>query len=102
MRHLNKTVVSGGVVYPAGTAATPDLEKRVKNPAHWDGDPVQEPEQADVDPYKGWKVDQLKAEVTARNDATGEGEPQIEVAEPGNKPELLDALRADDAHRAVD
>lgn len=49
------------------------------------------------DPYKGWKVDRLKGEIEARNDARGDDEPLIVVEEPGNKPELLAALRADDA-----
>jgi len=57
-------------------------------------------EPVEVDPYKGWKVDRLKSEVDARNDAAGDHEPQIVVDEPGNKPELLSALRADDARRA--
>lgn len=38
-RTLSRTVVAGGVVYPAGTAATPELEKKITNPAHWTGDP---------------------------------------------------------------
>ncbi len=35
MRRLNKSIVVGGVVYPAG-AAGPDVEAAVINPAHWD------------------------------------------------------------------
>lgn len=44
---LNKTVVSGGVLYPAGTEATDKLRAKIPNPAHWDdleesenGDPL--------------------------------------------------------------
>lgn len=38
-RSLKHAVVAGGVVYPAGTAATPELEKRI--PAkHWVGEPT--------------------------------------------------------------
>ncbi|NUO57311.1 MAG: hypothetical protein HOV78_11645 [Hamadaea sp.] len=53
-----------------------------------------------VKPYKDWLKGDLEREVEARNDATGDDEPFIEVAAPGNKPELIAALEADDAHRA--
>lgn len=39
VRRLNKTVLSGGVVYPAGQAETPELAAAITNPEHWDGEP---------------------------------------------------------------
>lgn len=39
VRRLNKTVLSGGVVYPAGQAETPELAVAITNPEHWDGEP---------------------------------------------------------------
>lgn len=40
MRALNKTVLAGGKIYPAGTPATEELEALVTNPDHWEsGDP---------------------------------------------------------------
>lgn len=38
MQYLNKTVLAGGVVYPAGTPATEELLDRIQ-PKHWDGTP---------------------------------------------------------------
>lgn len=32
---LTRNVVAGGVIYPAGTASTPELRELIKNPAHW-------------------------------------------------------------------
>lgn len=37
-RRLNKSVLAGGVVYPAGTPATPELAEIIVNPNHWEGD----------------------------------------------------------------
>lgn len=51
--------------------------------------------------YDSDSVKQLKAEVEKRNDARGDDEPPIEVAEPGNKPQLIAALVADDAAQAA-
>lgn len=39
VRRLNKTVLSGGVVYPAGQAETPELAAAITNAEHWDGEP---------------------------------------------------------------
>lgn len=39
-RKLNRTVLAGGVIYPAGTEATDELEKAITNPAYWDGNPA--------------------------------------------------------------
>lgn len=46
MRRLNRTVMAGGVIHPAGTRETDDLAQAVTNPAFWDddepsGDPVE-------------------------------------------------------------
>lgn len=37
-RSLNRTVVVGGDIYPAGTAATEELEGVITNPDYWSGD----------------------------------------------------------------
>lgn len=81
MRKLNKTVVAGGVVYPAGTAATPEIESAITNPDHWDG------EAEEAKSYSDWSKADLEAEVTKRG---------IEVEGKGNKPDLIAALKADD------
>lgn len=41
---LKRSVVTGGVVYPAGTAATPALVERITNADLWDGSPTAEDE----------------------------------------------------------
>lgn len=38
MSALKRTVLAGGVVYPAGTEATDELRKKIPNPAHWGED----------------------------------------------------------------
>lgn len=35
---LNRSVIAGGVVYPAGTAVTDDLLAKIPDPSVWDGD----------------------------------------------------------------
>lgn len=62
-------------------------------------DEAEDPDPGDddeVDAYEDWTVEQLKDEVKARNDGRGEDEAKVEVEAPGNKPELIDALEADD------
>lgn len=51
------------------------------------------------DPYKGWKVDDFRSEIEKRN-ADREDDKKIVPAEPGNKPEMLAALQADDAKQS--
>lgn len=178
MRRLNRQVLAGGVIHPAGTPATDDLEALVVNEDFWVEDDIdvtgpQEPtEEVDVDgpserekvlvaeveklvaevdrlnaenddlrnqlasasadaapedpapaetdkddtpptgeedaqvgapearaeeDYSEYGVKELKAELKVRNQGR---ETPIEVAEPGNKPELIDALKADDAAQA--
>lgn len=46
-------------------------------------------------------VPELKNELDARNDARGEGEAPIEVEAPGNKPQLVAALAADNETSAA-
>lgn len=46
--------------------------------------------------YDRKTVEELQNDVDARNDARGDGEPLIEIADPGNKPQLVDALVGDD------
>lgn len=38
-RSLKRAVIAGGVVYPVGTASTPELEQAITNPDHWSGEP---------------------------------------------------------------
>lgn len=47
-------------------------------------------------PYSKWKKDDLQAEVARRNEGREDAD-LIEVEAPGNKPELVAALEADDA-----
>lgn len=37
-RLLRRTVVTGGVTYPAGTKETADLKKAISNPKAWEGE----------------------------------------------------------------
>ncbi len=66
-------------------------------------EPEPEPETGEektVDPYKGKSVDDLKAELASRNEGRAD-EDKIVPAEPGNKPEVLAALKADDDKQAA-
>lgn len=45
-------------------------------------------------------VDELKAEIAERNEDRADAD-AIEVKEPGNKPQLLEAIAADDAAQAA-
>lgn len=94
-RTLNQTVFAGGVVYPAGTAATDELEEKIPNPAHWDGDPSE-----GGAGYGGQQVPELEAEVERRN-ADRDADAIIEVTGTGRngkvlKKDLIAALEADD------
>lgn len=54
-----------------------------------------EPEPIDEGVYKGVKVPDLKADLAKRNEGR-EGDAVITPAEPGNRPEIVAALLADD------
>lgn len=88
---LSRTVVAGGVVYPAGTPATPELEERITNPDHWSGKASSDPEG-----YDGWKVDALKAEIDSRN-AGRDPEGDNYLSTEGKKADLVAVLEADDS-----
>lgn len=94
-RKLRETVVSAGVIYPAGTDEK-DVEGKVTADV-WDGD-TDSSDGGDTG-YAGMKVADLKAEIDKRNEGRDEGD-LIEPDEPGNKPELVAALEADDAAQA--
>lgn len=103
MRCLNRAVVAGGVVYPAGTAATPELEEQIPNPAHWDGDPTPTSGQ-DAPPsedrisggdYQSHKVAELQAEIDVRNTNRDPGGDTY-LSREGRKADLVAALEADD------
>lgn len=87
-RKLKRTVVLGGVIYPAGTPATKELEAKVTAGDVWSGD-------ADSDASEGYDaqtVDELEAEASRRGiEVTGTGKD-------GNvlKKDLVAALEADD------
>lgn len=101
MRQLNKTVLAGGVVYPAGSPATPELEAAVTNPDNWTGEPEEVLDDGDVPARPGydvWSKAELSDEVDKRNaDRDPEGEDYIVVEAPRNKPDFVAALAADDA-----
>ena len=89
-------------------------EKHITNPKAWadppapqavdddpdtedegDGDtPPAPPADPEKPPYGQWKVDQLREEISRRNDIRDAD--HIRVDEPGNKAELVAALQADD------
>lgn len=64
-------------------------------------DPDGDPDGDEPEDYSGskWTVKALKAEVEARNSERADDDP-VEVEAPGNKPELIAALVADDAAQA--
>lgn len=57
------------------------------------------PAEGEDEPYKGVTVADLKADIEKRNGGRSEGD-LIVAAEPGNRPELVAALVADDAKSA--
>lgn len=59
-------------------------------------EPQTKPPALAVDPYEGKSNKDLKAEVDRRNDSRS-ADAYIQVELPGNKPQLLAALQADDA-----
>jgi hypothetical protein len=59
------------------------------------GEPASAPVDEPVDPYKGKSSDELKAELATRNEGREDAD-KIVPADPGNKPEVLAALIADD------
>lgn len=77
----------------AGTSPSDELAALVTNPAAWGEEPADEPELTPRDRYEALKKDELEAEVAVRRDAGRE----VEVAPPGNKPDLVEALLSDDA-----
>lgn len=84
---LKRSVVAGGIVYPAGTAATEELRRRITNPDHWS-----EPPSAESVGYGSMTVEQLKGEIRTRNDdRDGDLLPLT-----GSKADLVAALDADD------
>jgi hypothetical protein len=91
MSSLNTTVLAGGVVYPAGTAATPELRRAIRADFWSDGD-----DSSDAVPsYSSMKKDALEAEVAKRNEGREEAD-YIEVGGNGTVADLRAALEADD------
>lgn len=126
---LIRSVVAGGVVYPAGTAATPDL-REVIDARHWSGDDsvdtaafeqaiaerdAQLAERAEkiselenqvaqlrselTATYPKWRKADLEAEIAARNESR-EQVARI-VLTGGNVEDLVVALTADDERLEV-
>lgn len=87
------------------TRSTVDAEKYRNDPGFTEVTDTPTVDQVDdtghVKPYDdpSWTKKKLESEIEARNDAAGADEPHITVDEPGNKPELIAALTADDARR---
>lgn len=72
--------------------------KLIDNPDAWvDGAPAADDGDADEDSasYSEWLKADLEAEIDRRNEDRDEAG-LIVVAEPGNKPQLIEALEADD------
>lgn len=82
-----------GAVVPEGVPAA-DLERLEREGFIEQVDDADEV--PDSDPYDGVKLDDLKAMVAQRNEGREDAD-KIVVSEPGNKPEVLAALVADDA-----
>lgn len=108
---LNRTVVAGGVIYPAGTASSDELREKIPNSAHWDegGDPEPTepvdpasaeptdpptPEDADqpVD-YSTWTEDDVHREIANRNDGREDAD---RILDSGTITDLTAALELDD------
>jgi len=103
-RTLRETIVSAGVIYPAGTSEK-DVEGEVTADV-WDG----EADQADATPsesgagYGSQSSEDLRAEVDKRNEGR-EDDAKIQVEGTGAngnvlKADLVKALEADDAAQA--
>lgn len=67
-----------------------------EEPEKADVEPDDEDDEDDDEPYEGVKVADLKAEIEKRNESREDAD-KITPAEPGNRPELVAALVADDA-----
>lgn len=105
---LKHTVVAGGVLYAAGTSATPELRGIIRA-KHWsDGDqdvpyidvpgsaPTAAALAATSDPetnYNAFKVDELKSHIEVRNQGRAEADL---ISTEGKKADLVAALQADD------
>lgn len=87
-RTLRRTVVSGGVTYPAGTAATAELSKAISNPRAWDGEAESEKSGAEEPPRSG----RGSGEDAWRTYATGLG---IDVPEDAGRDDIVALV---DAH----
>lgn len=90
---------SRGRVITTGDATT--AEKYRHDPAFTEVTDTPAVEQVDDDgvvkPYTEWRKSDLEAEVARRNTTRGADGPFVVVDEPGNKPELVAGLEADDA-----
>lgn len=86
--HGNYTVLNEPAVDPTTGERLPTVHRAAPAAA------------APVD-YSSWTVAQLREEVERRNDARGDEQVYVMVAEPGNKPELVAGLAADDATQTL-
>lgn len=102
MRHLGRTLLAGGVVYPAGTREE-DIAVKVTRDDVWDGEStvsevavdgtIAGPWGAAGGAYEGLDVDALKAEIDKRNE---DREQDARISKRGNAETLVAALVADD------
>lgn len=82
--HLKKSVVAGGVVYPAGTAASPELRELIDD-RHWTGEDstdtaAYEQAIAELDTTlaeRAATISTLEAQVAERDATIGELEAQV-------------------------
>lgn len=73
----------------------------ITNPAAWEGGEAPEQDTSKGDqPYPKWTKSELETEVARRNEGRAD-EDLVVVDAPGNKPELVAALEADDAAAAT-
>lgn len=94
-RTLNRAVLAGGVIYPAGTAATNELEDAIPNADFWTGEASAPGEESQG--YASQTAAELKAEIDRRNEGREE---DALISKTGKKADLIAALEADDAAAA--
>lgn len=99
MRRLARTLMAGGVVYPAGTAES-DIAVKVKRDDVWDQQASNpDEEEAIVAGYADLTKAKLLEEIEKRNaNRDPEGDTYLDGS--GNKADLVAALEADDKAQA--
>lgn len=91
---LSKTVVVGGVIYPAGGTVPDDVAKAITAPGVW-AEGAEPHAAVESEGYSSKTADDLRDEIAKRNEGRTEDE-LIVPGGKGNKPDLVAALIADD------